>query len=134
MVAVLRAGHSALQDIFPQGDCTIMLLIPCRVDEGDRLIPRHRAQLLQLLILRVQFLSIALLKLVPARNLMPEPLAQLGAWREFLHPVIQAGLFFGHTAWPETLDEDSNPVLIEHRLVNPLELDVIRRNARRSEE
>ena len=56
---------------------------------------------------------------------MGEPLAQLGAQRQFLEPVIDGGIRLSDAARPETVDQDAHAVLGRRFLVGAFHMEVL---------
>ena len=55
----------------------------------------------------VQFDGIALLELVPARDVMAEPGSEFRTRGNPPHPGVERGAVPGNAAWPEPVDEQS---------------------------
>src|SRR5665213_1196907 len=72
----------------------------------------------------MQLVAVAAAKLVPTIRIVPEPLAQLGAGRNLLHPLIQGRVYLRHPARPQSVDKDAPAVLDVYGLVCSLQFDV----------
>src|SRR5437763_7557313 len=70
--------------------------------------------------------NISLAKFVPTGRIVPKPFSELGAWREFLHPMINAGVRLLHTARPQPVNQDSGAIFGGGALVRPFQFDVFR--------
>lgn len=67
--------------------------------------------------------AIAAGELVEALRIVAIPLAQLGAGREVLGPLVEGSVRLRHPAGPETVDEDPSTVRRLVPLVDPLDHD-----------
>lgn len=68
---------------------------------------------------RIEFLRVANLKLLPVGRFMPEPFAQFRTWGNILVPFGKVSAFFADSAWPEAIDKHALPVIRRWRFVNP---------------
>jgi hypothetical protein len=69
-----------------------MAFVASGVHQCDWALGRQRAQLIELIAALAQLSLEVLAELVPAGLIMGEPLAQLGARRQFLEPVVNGGI------------------------------------------
>src|SRR6185437_10864816 len=69
----------------------------------------------------LDFQPIAVAKFRPALGVMSEPLAQLGTWRDLLHPFIDCGVRLLHSSRPQAVDKDPRPILGGRRFVGSLQ-------------
>lgn len=83
-----------------QRDRIVMNFVVSGKYERDRLLPRERAQLAELIGALLQFPRVATAKLRSAGGIVPEPLAQLGTGREILGPSVYRRVRLLHATRP----------------------------------
>jgi len=71
----------------------------------------------------IQFLKVPSLKLCPFGRLMAKPLPQFSAGRDILQPGIKTQVRLLHTAGPQPFDQESDTIVLAHRIVSTLKLD-----------
>src|SRR5689334_5018116 len=115
---------SAAEKLVTQDDGVVMRLVANRIDQCDRALAGERAQLGDEIRMLAQLLGVAVAKFIPALWVVMEPLAELGRWRDLLHPLVERGFLSRDSARPQAVDEDARAVLTRGRVVGPLQLDV----------
>lgn len=68
-----------------------------------------------------QFAFVAAFELDPAVGIVTEPFAQLRAWRDVLHPVVDGGFLLGQAPRPKAVDQHAHAVAGRGRLVDALQ-------------
>jgi hypothetical protein len=101
-----------------------VLAVVSRVHERQRAHPGSTSELCQPRNIRAELIDVAASELREAAGLVAEPLSELTARRKVLRPLIELGLPFGDTAWPEAIDENAVSVPCRRGLVGPLQADV----------
>src|SRR6185437_16637519 len=66
------------------------------------------------------------LEFLPSLRIMPEPLSQLAAGRDVLHPFIDRGVALLDPARPQSVDQDSSAVIGSGWFIGPFKVDVMR--------
>src|SRR6516165_6138639 len=113
----------ALQKPF-QGQRTVVLLVPCRVDQGDGALLNFLLQQLDGLLFLFQFFPVALLELLPLGRVMAEPFAQLRARGYLLQPQVHRRTLLGQAARPQPFHQDSQAIVARGLFVRSLELEL----------
>src|SRR5215472_18199841 len=111
----------AFQEPF-QGQRTVVLLVPCRVDQGDGALVTFLLQQLDGLLFLFQFFPVALLELLPLGRVMAEPFAQLRARGYLLQPQVHRRALLGQAARPQPSHQDSQAIIARGLFVSALEL------------
>jgi hypothetical protein len=92
-------------------------LIVRREHQGDRAFARRGAKLFDKVLPVAQLRAIASAKFLLALGLVTEPVPQLGARRDVLHPHIDRGIRFFDAARPQPVDQDAGAVRGGWRLI-----------------
>ncbi|MNT74933.1 hypothetical protein D3C72_2137890 [compost metagenome] len=71
-----------------------------------------------------EFCAVAAAEFVPMRRIVAEPLAQFGAGRDVLEPLVNRRIGLGHAPRPEAIDQYPPAVAVIRRLVDALEGEV----------
>src|SRR5579864_8132203 len=90
----------AAEQEFPQHHGIIMRFIAGREHERDPAVLRKHAQPTQLLAVLLNLRPITAPEFLPSVRIMAEPLSQLGAWRDVLHPLVDGGIGLFQPARP----------------------------------
>src|SRR6185437_719235 len=56
---------------------------------------------------------------------MAEPLTQLGAWRDVLHPLRDSGVGLLQPSWPHPIDEHAGTIVRRRGLIGALDMDLL---------
>src|SRR6185312_10975376 len=91
------------------------------IDQRQAPFSRERSQLCHELPLLRKLRPIAATKLLPTLRVVSEPLAQLSARGDLLHPLSDVGIGLRHAARPQSVDEDPGAIARPGRLVSPLD-------------
>src|SRR5262245_30456339 len=68
--------------------------------------------------------GIAAAEFIPTARIMAKPLAEFGARRDVLHPLINSYSLLRESAWPQPINENPHAVFRRRQLIRTLELDV----------
>src|SRR5512133_2142549 len=101
---------------FPQGDRVVVCFVMCAIHERDGALARQCAQGIEQLRVWAQFGRIALAKLLPARGVMTEPLAQRGAGRKRLGPLIHGQTLLLDASRPQAVNQYTRTVVVGWRI------------------
>ena len=63
---------------------------------------------------------------VQVRGILSIPAAQLDRGGDLLQPLVDCGIRLAHTAWPQTLDQDTHPVRGIYTVKDTLAADLTR--------
>src|SRR6185437_14957857 len=110
-----------MQQRLAEHDGLIVRLVMRGVDQGQAPFSRERSQLCHELPLLRKLRPIAATKLLPTLRVVSEPLAQLSARGDLLHPLSDVGIGLRHAARPQSVDEDPGAIARPGRLVSPLD-------------
>jgi hypothetical protein len=91
------------------------------VQKGNPAFGSLRLERFELRAVFAQLTPVSLAKAFPPRGIVTEPFAQLGRWRELLHPKIERCRLLGHAAWPEAVDEHPHAIRLVWRIINALD-------------
>src|SRR5450830_553530 len=121
-----RAGADNLwcKKKFSQRDRVVVCFVMRGIHERDGALARQRTHRLEHFRVRAQLLCVALAKLLPARRVVTEPLAQLRTGREFLGPLIQCQSLLLDTSRPQAVNQYTRTVVVGWGLVGALDPDV----------
>ena len=127
---------SMCQQKLPENDGIVVRLVVRRIDECDRTFKRQVAQPIKFLAMLLDLLGIPPAEFRPSGGIVSEPFSQLGAWRQFLRPIINCRIGLLHSARPQPINQDPRAVAVRRILLGTLQLDVLPGNfgahARRS--
>ena len=94
----------------------VVLLVARAENKRDRPFASQATQFIDLFAMMLELGRVAASKFVPAIDIVPEPLPQLGARREIAEPMIDGRRLFSHAAWPKPVDQDARAVARGMRL------------------
>ena len=109
---------------FSQRDRVVMCFVMRGIHERDGALARQCAQGIEQLRVWAQFGRIALVKRLPARGVVTEPLAQLGAGRELLGPLIHGQTLLLDAPRPQAVNQYPRTVVVGWRVVGTLDPDM----------
>ena len=92
-------------------------------DQGQGALPGKTAEARQHFAMAGELRTIAAAEFGPSLRVMPEPFAELGAWRDVLEPIVELRFRFADSAWPQPINQDAPAILAFGGLVSPLEPD-----------
>src|SRR6185437_10403127 len=116
-----QAGVCSMQQHLAEHDGLIARLVMRGIDQRQAPFSRERSQLCHELPLLRKLRPIAATKLLPTLRVVSEPLAQLSARGDLLHPLSDVGIGLRHAARPQSVDEDPGAIARPGRLVSPLD-------------
>jgi len=87
-------------------------------EQCDCAIAGLASELLDPLVLIIQFCGVSLLEFIPPGRVMPEPFPQAGTRREFLEPFINSRFFFLQPARPDAVHEHASAIGLSRLVVN----------------
>src|SRR3954454_3969035 len=127
-----RAGSSFfsipwLQKRIAQHDCIVMRFIVRCEDQCNRATPGQFLQFFDSNRLLLQLPGIAATEFRPALRVMAEPLAQLGAGGEILHPAIDRRIRLAQPARPQSIDQHAHAIVGCRGLIDPFQPYMARR-------
>jgi hypothetical protein len=127
-----RAGSSffgipRLQKRIAQDDRIVMRFIVRCEDQCNRATPGQFLQFFDSNRLLLQLSAIAATEFGPALRVMAEPLAQLSARRDILHPAVDCRIRLAQPAWPQSIDQHAHAIVGCRGLINPFQPYTARR-------
>ena len=105
----------------PQHEGMIVVPIPGPVDKGDRPLMGTATENVQRFCTLSEFIAVSAPELVPTFGIMAEPGAQLGAWGDLFHPVVEPSARLADATRPQAIDENSCAVRSCRRIVRALQ-------------
>lgn len=124
LTAQRQGGATSLamsQQNLSQDDGIVVGLVMSRVDERDRAVSYQVAEPVELIAMRVDFRRISPTEFVPAGGIVSEPFPKLGAWREFFHPAVDAGIDLLDPARPKPVNQHPRAIVGSWALIGALQ-------------
>ncbi|KQU87761.1 hypothetical protein ASD12_30370 [Mesorhizobium sp. Root102] len=110
------------QQNLSKDDRIVVGLVMSRVDECDSVLPYQVAQSVKFIAMLMDFRRISPAEFLPAGWIVSEPFPKLGAWREFLHPMVDGGFGLLDPARPKPVNQDSLAIVGSRALICPFQL------------
>src|SRR5579875_125000 len=117
------ARNASMQQDLAQNDGLIVRLVVRGIDEGQRTLPRHIAQSAEQRALPRELVPVTAAELLPALRIVSEPLAQLVARRDVLHPLRDGCIRLLYAPGPKPIDENPRAVAGRGRVVHAFDPD-----------
>ena len=100
-----------------QDDGMVMNLVMGREDERDPAGFSARAEFVEPPPMSVNLFRVSSSKFLPARWIMPKPIAQHGTGRDALVPLIDSCACFVDPSWPQAVNQYPGPVARRRRII-----------------
>jgi len=119
----MRAFRLSVGQIVAQDYGAVVKGVVCAVQQGHGAAAAGLQDGCPAAMVRVQLVPVSAPKLIPAFCPMAEPLPELRAGCDLLHPRVRGEGFLLHASRPEALHEDSPAISARGRVVGALDLD-----------
>jgi hypothetical protein len=112
---------SMCQQDLPENDGIVVRLVVSRVDECNRAFPYQAAQAVEVITMLVNFCCVPPAKFLPSGWIVSEPFPKLGAWRKFLHPMVDRCFGLLDPARPKPVNQHAHAVVGSRALICPFQ-------------